>query len=874
MSMTNDVRAYHELVLLCVLFFFFSVDETEVAVFRIIDGIGSDTPITPITLTYNVYNLLVDGLLSKGINVQQNLPRILQQIDENIVLPNKISNLTRKIRKYLEAGGDGNDTVKEICQDPCNDLPDIFVKYGIKTEVLISKTISPPDHPIYLTNSDVLYLRRLLYYKNLPWTHAEYWINVLVCGTTSHFETPTAKEIRQQWNGIHEKFHSFRTSGSPAASKELSSLMLDNYHLPSKREMSNKMSVERIESEISAQQKMKKLCAELVNTYSSLIDANEEIYELTLTNVNLEGKIKNSDKLEKEIKQKLNPRNVNKRLQRCKKQVENLQSQVSNQQDTFNNRIEMIMNENIHLERELEALKVKLDQQKIKFGQASKMKGYYKGKCGIQVQKTKEVKSKLVSCEKEMGNLQKEVDYLHDTMRENKLEKLELFQDGKYKSEIRQVYMDLLSSGVSIEKCETVVRSVLNNLLDVQVDRLPKKSLASIMAIEAQILSQAQAAEAMLQYENNCLHLDGTKKRFVEYGGFQISTEVGSFSLNHKAMPSGDACSYIEATKETFTELAESISADQNEKEKLEAKLFMSIKNIMTDRHTVNKSYKKLLQKEKEAKIDLLDVNMTEEERDAATSVNGLFCGLHILPNMATAACKGLKDFELENKISSDSIFDSNSVANNLIYEVCKAFIEISGCQKSGDGLEFNDYLANQNQKNYLVTFLHNRFNVLFLDGGAVFYHRNHIAEYLNSGRSSKSNKLLKSIQDRINNKMVLAECRALGIIGKIICGPLWRILEDESVSFFKMNEYWQVLVEKFEEFSNDSTALLRGEPIFNTESIINKDPVYKSLFDKHNDLDDITKIVFIAISKQICPMLKRQLSDQFNTRGSILHTK
>jgi len=106
---------------------------------------------------------------------------------------------------------------------------------------------------------------------------------------------------------------------------------------------------------------------------------------------------------------------------------------------------------------------------------------------------------------------------------------------------------------------------------------------------------------------------------------------------------------------------------------------------------------------------------------------------------------------------------------------------------------------------------------------------------------------------------MVLAEYRALDII----CGPLLRILEDESVSFFKMNEYWQVLVEKIEEFSNDPIALLRPEPIFNTECIINKDPVYKSLFDKHNDLDDITKIVLIAISKQICPMLKRQLSDQ-----------
>ena len=64
-------------------------------------------------------------------------------------------------------------------------------------------------------------------------------------------------------------------------------------------------------------------------------------------------------------------------------------------------------------------------------------------------------------------------------------------------------------------------------------------------------------------------------------------------------MPSGDAGSYLEVTKETFLELAESLSEENNEKNKLEAKLLMSVKSIMTDRHTVNKSYKKLLEKEK-----------------------------------------------------------------------------------------------------------------------------------------------------------------------------------------------------------------------------------------------------------------------------------
>ena len=86
--------------------------------------------------------------------------------------------------------------------------------------------------------------------------------------------------------------------------------------------------------------------------------------------------------------------------------------------------------------------------------------------------------------------------------------------------------MDLLSMEVSVNHCQNVIKSVLKNLTNIKVDRLPQKSLASsIIAIEAHVLSQAQAADAMLRQQGNCLHLDGTKKRFTEYSDFQVSTE-------------------------------------------------------------------------------------------------------------------------------------------------------------------------------------------------------------------------------------------------------------------------------------------------------------------------------------------------------------
>ena len=51
--------------------------------------------------------------------------------------------------------------------------------------------------------------------------------------------------------------------------------------------------------------------------------------------------------------------------------------------------------------------------------------------------------------------------------------------------------------------------------------------------------------------------------------------------------------------------------------------------------------------------------------------INGLFCGLHILQNMATSALNGMKTFEKANNVSNpNSIYEGNSVCNEFIYEV------------------------------------------------------------------------------------------------------------------------------------------------------------------------------------------------------------
>ena len=67
---------------------------------------------------------------------------------------------------------------------------------------------------------------------------------------------------------------------------------------------------------------------------------------------------------------------------------------------------------------------------------------------------------------------------------------------------------------------------------------------------------------------------------------------------------------------------------------------------------------------------------------------------------------------------------------------------------------------------------MHHRFNVVFLLGGGYYYHKDHIFDFLLSQDSE--NFLLQSIKKDIN-VVFMASSRALGIMEKLVTGPLLR---------------------------------------------------------------------------------------------------
>ena len=93
---------------------------------------------------------------------------------------------------------------------------------------------------------------------------------------------------------------------------------------------------------------------------------------------------------------------------------------------------------------------------------------------------------------------------------------------------------------------------------------------------------------------------------------------------------------------------------------------------------------------------------------------------------------------------------------------------------KSGYPIQFSTYLRRHGIESVpLAQFWGNRFNIIFLDGAQVYYLHKHIIDFLQKWLGPWK-KFLKGILDDANNELHIAGCKALGLIDKLITGPLW----------------------------------------------------------------------------------------------------
>ena len=131
-----------------------------------------------------------------------------------------------------------------------------------------------------------------------------------------------------------------------------------------------------------------------------------------------------------------------------------------------------------------------------------------------------------------------------------------------------------------------------------------------------------------------------------------------------------------------------------------------------------------------------------------------------------------------------------------MIRTTCKA-VQTHGCEKSGRISDFYTFLCEEVGFSNVpfIPFKGNRFNVLFCNGGILYFLYNHLKHFFESVKDE--NKLLKAVHSDLQIKSYLCGCRALGLINKFVTGPLWRLLES-GIHILDMNKQYQKMSSLF----------------------------------------------------------------------------
>ena len=131
---------------------------------------------------------------------------------------------------------------------------------------------------------------------------------------------------------------------------------------------------------------------------------------------------------------------------------------------------------------------------------------------------------------------------------------------------------------------------------------------------------------------------------------------------------------------------------------------------------------------------------------------------MHLLPNMATEADNVLRIFEDVALLAKETQFSfktDESGTARLVRTAAKAF-HPPGSDEPGVAAYFASYLLGKDDKLKIVSYRGSRFNILFYESAALYFHRDHLTIFLNQWISP--NDLLKSVEFDINEKIYLAE--------------------------------------------------------------------------------------------------------------------
>ena len=412
----------------------------------------------------------------------------------------------------------------------------------------------------------------------------------------------------------------------------------------------------------------------------------------------------------------------------------------------------------------------------------------------------------------------------------------------QYADNIRTCCITLLAHNVGTLHVSPVIKTVIETLTPFSIGRLPSAAKMSDFLGEAKQLALNQVGEELVSEGNLTMHRDGTTKRGNKYYGAQVATSGQVLNVGLSTLKSGTAQHSFEAVLDMLDDI-ETACQNAGSTDHIKVQALANIKNTMTDRSIIEKNVNVLL---KDYRANVLPEvtagwdSLSVEAQDGLKRMNNLFCGLHYIVGLADQAQECLGKWE---KQSSAAMPDSTEVGTvRLVRTACKA-LEAHCCEQSGSHTQFKAYLHGQGIDAIpLARFVGNRFNILFVNAGGVYYLRKHMELFYDKVLGTP-NRLHIAVRADLANQLHIVGCRALGIIDKLITGPLWRVLASADVSIARVSTVYQQLVESLDVWSVSAVDLLDGSACPFTGAAITIDSVHEELFTTSN-LDNDTGVL------------------------------
>ena len=250
-------------------------------------------------------------------------------------------------------------------------------------------------------------------------------------------------------------------------------------------------------------------------------------------------------------------------------------------------------------------------------------------------------------------------------------------------------------------------------------------------------------------------------------------------------------------------------------------------------------------------------------------NVNEFYCGLHFLVGMADQAEACLKVWEgilfkddnnIDGSLKHGGYSNRESGTTRLIRTVCKT-MQQRGCEKSERMASFETFMKEEFGMTELplFPFLGNRFNILFLNGAGTFYLYEKLVDFFK--KINLDNKLLSSVHWDLGVIAYRVGCRALGLIEKLVSGPLWKIISKEK-QILNMSAHYQDLLSFFEVCADDASAFMKGDKTFCDFAFVNQDACYRKLITPDELIDDMTKQALEIIFNGLAVVTRQMLHD------------